>query len=186
MTVFFYAGNTYCHPGSCESSYPGSPEQFYSPNRIVSGSQVVKGIPARRPVWQIINCHSKHTCHPGSFLETIRDFSCPSSRNFRRKYPGSPEQSFSSNRSVSGSQAVKGIPALGPVWQIINCHPKHSCHPGSCDSPYPGSPEQFYWLNKNVSGSQAVKKLPAWSRYNDVSVPLCRGYSWWQLPLLCI
>ena len=50
MTVFFYAGNTYCHPGSCESSYPGSPEQFYSPNRIVSGSQVVKEIPAQWPV----------------------------------------------------------------------------------------------------------------------------------------
>ena len=41
-----------CHPGSCESSYPGSPEQFYSPNRIVSGSQVVKEIPARWPGWQ--------------------------------------------------------------------------------------------------------------------------------------
>ena len=34
------------------SIYPVSPEQFYSPNRIVSGSQVVKEIPARWPVWQ--------------------------------------------------------------------------------------------------------------------------------------
>ena len=37
------------HPGSCYSSYPGSPEQCCSLHKIVSGNQAVKEIPARRP-----------------------------------------------------------------------------------------------------------------------------------------
>ena len=119
--------------------YPGSPEQFYSLNRSASGSQVVKEIPARGPVWRKINRH------PGIFGENIRYLLSSfthsievfqiarrlrryrlgagmtgnkvSSRNFRRKYPGSPEQFYSLNNNVSGSQGVKKIPARRPVWR---------------------------------------------------------------------
>ena len=51
-----------------------------------------------------------------SYLRSSKNLqTLPSSRNFRRKYPGSPKQSFSPNRSVSGSQVAKEIPARRPV-----------------------------------------------------------------------
>ena len=53
--------------------------------------------------------------HTGSYEVSIRYLSFPSYRKLRSSYPVSPEQFYSLKKNVSGSQAVKEIPARGPV-----------------------------------------------------------------------
>ena len=64
------------------------------------------------------NQRKSHNALTRSNLRSSKNLqSLPSSRNFRRKYPGSLEQFCSLNRSIAGSLTVKEVPAWRPVWQ---------------------------------------------------------------------